>query len=130
MHQTGARAEGEKRLLQPALQRGQRLIFDYPGRERFRTERQEVAEPNRAAGQLDFAAKHSGSEIERGVTDKTARRDQRAVAQIERLSETERVNEIGGLTEKLIVDGGAGDLDVTRGKNQTGLVLPGKLARE
>src|ERR1043166_5651173 len=125
-----ARAKGEKRLLKPALQRRHCLIFDYPGRERFRTEWQKVAEPNRAARQLDFTAENSGSEIESRISDKAARRDQWTVAQIERLSEAERVNEIGGLTEKLVVDGGAGDLDVTRGKDQAGLVLPRKLAAE
>src|ERR1043166_6546481 len=123
MDETGARAKGEKRLLKPALQRRHCLIFDYPRRKRFRAERQKIAEANRAARQLDFAAEHSGREIESRISDKAARRDQWTVAQVERLSKTERVNEIRGLAEKLIVNRRAGDFDVTRGKNYTGLVF-------
>src|ERR1044071_2745899 len=130
MHETGARSKREKRLLKPALQRRERLIFHHAGRERFRTERQKIAEANRAARQLDFAAEHGRGEIECRVSNKAARRDQWTVAQIERLSKTKRVNEVRGLTEKLVVDRGAGDLDVTCGENQTRFVLLGKLARE
>src|ERR1051325_8420331 len=117
MHETGARSKREKRLLKPALQRRKRLIFHHAGRERFRTERQKIAEANRAARQLDFAAEHGRGEIECRVSNKAARRDQWTVAQIERLSKTKRVNEVRGLTEKLVVDRGAGDLDVTCGEN-------------
>src|ERR1041384_784044 len=130
MHETGARSKREKRLLKPALQRRERLIFHHAGREWFRTERQKIAEANRAARQLDFAAEHGRGEIECRVSNKAARRDQWTVAQIERLSKTERVNEVRCLTEKLVVDRGAGDLDVTGGENQTPFVLLGKLARE
>src|SRR5438270_11852469 len=123
MNNPGARAERDRRLVKPAFQRRPRLIFNNSGRQRFRTERQEVRDSPGAADELNFAAESSRSYIERVVDQQSARRDERTFAQIQRVSEPKRVYEIRGVPEKPRGDRGLRDFDVANGKDQTGFVL-------
>src|SRR5206468_11455141 len=130
MHDPDSCAESERRLLKPALQRGQRLIFNNSRGQRFRTERQKIRDPAGAADELNVAAEGGGSDIERGIDQQATRRDQRTFAQVERLKEPERICEIRRFAEKPAGNGGLRDLDVTDGEHQTCLVLFGDLPAE
>ena len=130
MNRADARAKGERRLLKPALQRRLRLIFDNPRGERLGPEGKKISQARGAPGQLDFAAERLRREIEGRINNQTARRNERALAQIKCLSKTERIYEIGGLAQKFILDRSTRDFDVPGGENHTGLVLFRELARE
>src|SRR5437762_7293558 len=125
MHDPDSCAESERRLLKPALQRGQCLIFNNSRGQRFRTERQKIRDPAGGADELNVAAEGGGSDIERVIDQQTTWRDQRAFAQIERLREPERICEIGRLTQKSLGDRSMRDVDVTGGEDQTCFVLFG-----
>src|SRR5438094_8624204 len=91
MHDPDSCAESERRLLKPALQRGQRLIFNNSRGQRLRTERQKIRDPAGGANELNVAAEGGGSDIERGIDQQATRRDQRTFAHVERLKEPERI---------------------------------------
>src|SRR6266550_147210 len=56
MNDAPARAECDRGLLDPALKRSARLIFHHTRREHFRSEREIIAHPHRAADIFDIAS--------------------------------------------------------------------------
>src|SRR5436305_363341 len=83
------RSESEGRLLEPALQRRPGLVFDDARGQRLWPERQKIGSSAGPADELDLAAERFGGNIEGLVEKETAWRDQRTLAQIEGLGETE-----------------------------------------
>src|ERR1700730_17829028 len=114
MHDADARTNRHTGLLKPSLQSRSPFVFDHAGRESFRTERQIITSANGAADKVDVAADSQSCEFDCVVKNKAARRHQRTLAEIERLRETDGVDEIGSRAEKLGLDVGAGGFDVAR----------------
>src|SRR5947207_3612679 len=104
MNEPGTRAKCEKRLLKPALQRRLRLIFNDPRGERLGPEGKKISQARGAPGQLDFAAERLRRETEGRINNQTARRNERALAQIKCRRKTDRTYEIGGLVQQVVLD--------------------------
>src|SRR3954447_10718143 len=118
VNDSGSRAQCEQRPMIGMALRG--LV----------TEWNKISEPRGAADEIDVGADGARGEIDRVVQDETAARVHFAVAQIKRLGEPDRTDEIRSVAEQYIVDLSAGYIDVALRKDEAHLVLFRDLARQ
>src|SRR3954469_6473124 len=125
MDGTNAGAESEGGLLVETLPRSLRagLIIDYTRRQRLGPERNVIPEPEGGADQCDFTAKSLRRDIKGIGGNETTRGDERALAQIERLGETKRVDQVGRIAQPARPNLRGRDLDVTDGKDGADFVM-------
>ncbi len=88
-----------------------------------RADRLEIGEPRGAPDEIDLAPDRTRGKIDRIIEDQTAARVHFAVAQIERLGQTNRADEIRCAPEKFRIDCGAGDLDMAFVQDEPNLIL-------
>src|SRR3954463_7442144 len=96
----------------------------------LRRELQIVTEPRRAADELDLAANGRRGDVDGIVENKTARRDERTFAQIERLGQPDRIHLVGSLPEKWLTDPIPSPVHVARTEDHADEILFGEVAAQ
>src|SRR4029450_10980885 len=91
MNNPPARAEGDRGLLEKALQRSARLILHDSRREDFRPEWKIIAHPDRTADKFEVASERLRSQIQGVINKKPARRHIRTLPHIQSVSESDRI---------------------------------------
>src|SRR3954451_19148157 len=125
MDDADARTERDRRLVKPTRKTGlSRLIFNDSGRERLGTKWKVITDAHCAPDKLDVAAKPACSYIQCVCNQKSARIHIRALTQIERVRETDRIDLIlSGAKKEIRPDLRVGYLDVSRREDQRYLVV-------
>src|SRR5580765_2796438 len=124
MNNAGARAEGDRGLAKPTLQRcAGGLILNYARGEWLGSEWKIVADTHRAADKFDITCQRARSDVERVINEETARVNIWTLAQIKCVGESDGVYLIVAWAKKKTrPDFRVGDLHMTHRKDESDLI--------
>src|SRR5438094_7757768 len=125
MNNAGARAECQRRLLEPVLQWSASLIFRYAWRGYLRRKWQIIGGAHRAPDVFNVASESVRCQIHRVFDQKPARVHIRALPRIQSIGKSDRVDLIirRRPEEKFRFNLGVGDFNMTHCDSQAGLVV-------
>src|SRR5207249_5594327 len=123
MNNARASTKSDPGLLEPALERSPRFIFDHTGCKRFWPKRKIVACPNRASDKFDVASERTRRQNQSIVDQETARRHERALPHIERICEAQSIHKIVLVAQEFRLDIRIDYFHMPHGEDQAGLVL-------
>src|SRR5882724_2260010 len=130
MNNAGARAECDRRLLKPALQRSAWFILHHTGSKRFRSQRKVITNPDRSADIFDVASERARSQIQCVVDQEPPRRHVGALPHIDGICEAQSIYKIILVAEEDRLDVGIDYFDMPNSNGHAGLVVLCDFSRE
>src|SRR6266404_7031227 len=130
MDNAGTSTESDRGLLEPALERSSRFIFDHARRQRFRPERKVVADSDRASDKFDVASERARCQIQCVIDQEPPRCHEWALPHIEGVREAESIYKVILVSEKDRLDIGIDYFDMPNSEGHAGLVVLCDFSRE